>query len=136
MKICRKARKELNIADSGALSDLAFLLIIFFIVIAVFNVNKGFILGLPKKNSSKLLNVEDIIKVKLDAGNKLYYENNVIELDELENNVKERLSIRPNMTFLLKIHPDARYQDFVFVIDRIRGLEVENFSFSMLEEKL
>ena len=41
-----------NIEDSsssGALNDLSFLLIIFFIVIAGFNVNKGFLLNLPSK---------------------------------------------------------------------------------------
>ena len=41
-----------NVEDagsSGSLNDLSFLLIIFFIVIAGFNVNKGFLLNLPSK---------------------------------------------------------------------------------------
>ena len=134
MKIKRKQKKILNIADSGALSDLAFLLIIFFIVIAVFNVNKGFILGLPQKGSTKIVNVEDIIKVILTKNNELIYNDQKINLNEVEKLVKERLEVRPNMTFLLKISPETRYQNVVNVVDTILTLNVDNFSFSMIEE--
>ena len=134
MKIKRKKKKIINIADSGALSDLAFLLIIFFIVIAVFSVNKGFILGLPQKGSTKIVNVEDIIKITLTEENNLIFENKNIELNEVEEIVKDRLKERPNMTFLLKISPEAGYQDVVTVVDTVLRLNVDNFSFSMIEE--
>ena len=46
--IKRLTRRNLEDAgSSGPLNDLSFLLIIFFIVIAGFNVNKGFLLNLP-----------------------------------------------------------------------------------------
>ena len=134
MNIKRKRKKIINIADSGALSDLAFLLIIFFIVIAVFNVNKGFLLGLPQKGSTKIVNVEDIIKVILTKDNELIYNDHNVRLNEIEKIVKERLEVKPNMTFLLKINPEARYQDVVNVVDSILTLNVDNFSFSMIEE--
>ena len=134
MNIKRKRKKLLNIADSGALSDLAFLLIIFFIVIAVFNVNKGFILGLPQKGSTKIVNVENIIKIILTKDNNLIYNDQNIKLNEVEKLVKEKLKARPNMTFLLKINPETKYQDVVTVVDSILSLNVDNFSFSMIEE--
>ena len=52
-------------SSSGALNDLSFLLIIFFIVIAGFNVNKGFLLNLPSKEKPLIVNNEDIIKCSL-----------------------------------------------------------------------
>lgn len=130
----RQKRKSLNIADSGALSDLAFLLIIFFIVIAVFNINKGIILGLPQKDSTKIINVSDIIKITLNENNQLIYEDKNINLNQIEEIIKDRLKVRPNMTFLLKISPEAKYQDVVSVVDTVLRLNVDNFSFSMIEE--
>jgi biopolymer transport protein ExbD len=41
--------------DSGASSDIAFLLIIYFIVIAGFNINNGFLMNLPEKNSTRFI---------------------------------------------------------------------------------
>jgi biopolymer transport protein ExbD len=119
MNINRKKIKELSVSDSGALSDLAFLLIIFFIVIAVFNINKGFILGLPQKQSTKIVNVEEIIRVNLTKDNKLFYKEQEYSLKQIEEMVKEKKAVRPDMTFLLKIDPEARYQDVVNVVDVI-----------------
>lgn len=134
LKLNKKKRDMMSIADSGALSDLAFLLIIFFIVIAVFNVNIGFMLGLPQKQSTKIVNVEDIIKVQLTSKNELLYKEETKSLGDIEKLVEERLKVRPNMTFLLKISPKAKYQEVVNVVDVMRKLEVENFSFSMDKE--
>ncbi|MBN2545157.1 MAG: biopolymer transporter ExbD [Spirochaetes bacterium] len=113
---------------------MAFLLIVFFIVIAVFNINKGFILGLPQKGSTKIVNVEEIIKVSLDENNDLLYKDRKLTLDELKILVSDRLEIRPNMTFLLKIKPETAYQNVVNIVDMVRELDVENFSFAMIEE--
>jgi biopolymer transport protein ExbD len=132
MYLKRKSKKHLDIANSGALSDLAFLLIIFFIVVAVFNINKGFLLLLPAKNSTKIVNVNDIIKVNLREDGTLSYDDRTIGLPQLEAKIKKTLSLYPNMTFLLSIHPEAAYQNVVTIVDMVRKLEVENFSFAMI----
>lgn len=126
-------RKRIDIADSGALSDLAFLLIIFFIVIAVFNVNKGFMLGLPKKNSTKIINTHDIVKVRINNGREMSIKGEVVSVEELEREITQLLDNQPNLTFLLKIEPEVPYQDVVGVIEIVRKLDVDNFSFSMVD---
>lgn len=128
-------KKRLEAADSGALSDLAFLLIIFFIVIAVFNVNKGFMLGLPKKNSTKIVNVEDIIKVNLNADGSIESGDNSLDIAQLEEEITTLLDSQPNLTFLLRIHPEVPYQNVVSVIEVVRKLKVDNFSFVMIDEE-
>ncbi len=134
MRIKTKHKKRIDIAESGALSDLAFLLIIFFIVIAVFTVNTGFILGLPRKNSTKIVNVEDIIKLTLLENGTLEHNGGPLLPSELDALVSERLEVRPNMTLLLTIHPETEYRRVVEIIDFVRKKEVENFSFRMMEE--
>ncbi|MBN2442770.1 MAG: biopolymer transporter ExbD [Spirochaetales bacterium] len=135
MTIRRKKKKLPDIANSGVLSDIAFLLIIFFIVIAVFNVNKGFLLLLPKKDSTKIVNVKDIIKVQLLENDRIILDNAEIMLPDLETTVKDNLLAYPNMTLLLSIHPEVPYQQVVRIVDIVRKLKVENFSFSMMEER-
>ncbi len=133
MKVRIRRRKAIDATESGALSDLAFLLIIFFIVIAVFNINKGFILGLPKKDSTKLINIEEIMKVQLTASNQLEYEGRILSLDEVEKAALEIVRLKPNMTFLLKVDPESGYQNVIDVVDVVRKLKIDNFSFSMSE---
>ena len=129
--MAKRKNRNINIADSGALSDLAFLLIIFFIVIAVFNINHGFILNLPKKNSTRIVNTDDIFKVYLEDDGRILAGSEEVTVEELENRVKENLDYQPNMTLLLKIDPEVKYQHVVDIVQIIRNLDVENFSFTM-----
>ncbi|MBP7553281.1 MAG: biopolymer transporter ExbD [Spirochaetes bacterium] len=134
MKIKISRRKGIDISDSGSLSDLAFLLIVFFIVIAMFNINKGFILSLPQKNSTKILNVKDILRITLNEKGEIFLKENVVPIEEVEREIKDILTLNPNLTVLLRIHPEVNYQRVVNVVESVRKLNVENFSFSMLKE--
>ena len=131
MKINTRKKKRIDIAESGALSDLAFLLIIFFIVIAVFNVNNGFLLGLPQKKSTKIVNTEDILKIYLQADGLILIDEEAVSLVKMEESITGNLEDHPNMTILLKIDPEVTYQKVVSIVEIVRKLEVENFSFSM-----
>ena len=130
--IKRLTRRNLEDAgSSGSLNDLSFLLIIFFIVIAGFNVNKGFWLNLPSKEKPIVVNTEDILKCSLTADGRIFMEGNETPLTELSTLVDAKLKTWPNLTFLLTIDSECPYQNVVNVISTIRKLKVENFSFRM-----
>ncbi len=121
--------------SSGSLNDLSFLLIIFFIVIAGFNVNKGFLLNLPSKDKPIIVNTQDIMKCSLTEAGEVLVDGKKVEMEELTAVIEEKLKTWPNMTFLLEINPETHYQKVVDVISTIRKLKVENFSFRMAGEK-
>lgn len=118
-------------SSSGALNDLSFLLIIFFIVIAGFNINKGFLLNLPSKDKPIVVNTNDILKCDLDARGGLFLDGKEIKMEALSQKIDAKLKKQPNMTFLLTIDPETPYQNVIDVISAIRKLKVENFSFRM-----
>ncbi len=120
--------------SSGSLNDLSFLLIIFFIVIAGFNVNKGFLLNLPSKEKPIVVNTEDIFKCCLEADGKIIMEGKEINISDLTTRIEEKLRTWPNLTFLLSIDSECAYQKVVDVISAIRKCRVENFSFRMTDD--
>lgn len=117
--------------SSGSLNDLSFLLIIFFIVISGFNVNKGFLLNLPSKDKPIVVNTQDIVKCSLLKDGKLILDNKECTVNQLSEMITEKQKTWPNMTFLLTIDEETPYQKVVDVISVIRKLKVENFSFRM-----
>ena len=130
--IRRQPRRNVeDSSSSGALNDLSFLLIIFFIVIAGFNVNKGFLLNLPSKEKPLVVNSNDILKCELDESGALFLDGKKIKMEELSHKISAKLKSQPNMTFLLTINPETHYQKVIDVISAIRKLKVENFSFRM-----
>lgn len=130
--IRRQPRRNVeDSSSSGALNDLSFLLIIFFIVIAGFNVNKGFLLNLPSKEKPIVVNTNDILKCELDQNGALFLDGQEIKLEALSKKISDKLKAQPNMTFLLTINPETHYQNVIDVVAAIRKLKVENFSFRM-----
>ncbi len=135
MKVRTHCRTGLEIGESATLSDLAFLLIIFFIVIAVFNINKGFLLGLPRPGSTHIVPREELLRVELTASGELLSQGIPLSIEELIQKAESLRQDRPNMTFLLRIDPETPYQRVVDVVDLVRRLDIDNFSFSMMEEE-
>lgn len=119
---------------SGSMNDLSFLLIIFFIVIASFSINKGFVLNLPDKNTPVTVLTDELVRCTLCEDGSLVFNGEQISMNQLESSIKAKQAKYPNMTFLLEIQPDTRYQLVVDVINQIRNMEVENFSFKMGEK--
>ena len=118
-------------SSSGALNDLSFLLIIFFIVIAGFNVNKGFLLNLPVKDKPRIVKTDDLMKCRLTANGTILVDDKSLTLDELRTAVSEKKAEWPNMTFLLLIDANTEYQHVVDIIYEIKQQKIENFSFRM-----
>ena len=118
-------------SSSGALNDLSFLLIIFFIVIAGFNVNKGFLLNLPVKDKPRIVKTDDLIKCRLVADGSIMMDNKRLTLDELRTVIAEKKAEWPNMTFLLLIDGNTEYQHVVDIIYEIKQQKIENFSFKL-----
>lgn len=131
IRVRRRRRPGIDVADSGALSDIAFLLIIFFIVIAVFNVNSGFLLQLPQRNSVTMVQVDDLVRVAIRADNTLSMDGTIVTRDEFSAAVRARRQRQPNMTLVVRIHPEAAYQSLVSMVEVARLNDVDNFSFTM-----
>lgn len=128
-------RKIDDPGSSGALNDLSFILIIFFIVIAGFNINKGFLLTLPDAERPRIVQTDDLVKCRIDAAGTVSIDGNALSVEKLENLLVEKKAKWPNMTFLLIIDGDCAWEHVVRVIHEVRKLRIENFSFKMDGER-
>jgi biopolymer transport protein ExbD len=125
----RRARG--SIENSSALSDMAFLLIIYFIVIAGFNVNRGFLMNLPRKDSVTIVKPGELLRFSLDGGGTLFFQGNPVTVGEASESIRAMAAERPNMAVVLSVNGGAPWQSVVSFVDLARGLGVENFSFTM-----
>ncbi|GHV51312.1 hypothetical protein AGMMS49579_06380 [Spirochaetia bacterium] len=129
MKLKRRKRNPFD--DSSASSDIAFLLIIYFIVIAGFNVNKGFLMTLPAKDSTRLILKDDLLRFDLDAAGDLVYQNEIRDLPFARQEIRSAIAVHPNMAVILTVDPKTPWQRVVSFVELAQNLEVESFSFTM-----
>ncbi|MDR2700915.1 MAG: biopolymer transporter ExbD [Spirochaetaceae bacterium] len=129
MLIRRKTRS--GIENSSALSDMAFLLIIYFIVIAGFNVNQGFLMNLPKKDSVRAVPYGELLRFSINRDGSLSFLGNVLTYKEASAEIRSALAQRPNTAVVLDVDQNAPWQSVVAFVELAQENAVESFSFSM-----
>jgi biopolymer transport protein ExbD len=129
-----KRRKKSGFTDSSASSDIAFLLIIYFIVIAGFNINKGFLINLPAKDSTRLILKDDLLRFEMDGEGNLNHEEQVIDIKAAERLIAAVQAANPNVAVMLSIDPQAKWQRVVSFVELAQDLKIDSFSFSMKRE--
>ncbi|QQO07728.1 ExbD/TolR family protein [Breznakiella homolactica] len=132
MKI--KRRKTLSFGETSASSDVAFLLIIYFLVIAGFNVNFGFLMTLPAKDSTRMILKDDLMRFDMDGSGSLSYEDSRLSRTDAEKLIRSAVRAHPNLAVVLSVDSEAPWQEVVSFVELAQKLEIDAFSFSMKEE--
>ncbi len=120
----RKKKGALGEIPMASTSDVAFLLLIFFIVTTIFAAEQGLTLVLPGKQKDKT----DIVKVKesniatlfVQADNSVTLDNKPIVINRIKAAIEDRIFANPKLVILLKIHPDANYGYMVACLDELK----------------
>jgi len=107
--------------DSTA--DVAFLLLIFFIVTTIFAAEQGLTLVLPGKQKQ-----ENTVKVKqsniatlfVQADDSVTLDGKPIVINHIMNSIQDRIYSNPKLVVLLKVHPDADYGYMVACLDELK----------------
>jgi biopolymer transport protein ExbD len=128
-------RRQKAFVDSGASSDIAFLLIIYFIVIAGFNINYGFLMNLPEKDSMRLILKDDLMRFELDRTGSLRYQGETVDPAAAERRIRLAVAIRPNLAVVLAVAPETPWQRVVSFVELVQNLKVDSFSFSLKTEE-
>ena len=126
-----KKRNRQSFLETCAASDMAFLLIIYFMVIAGFNLSTGFLMNLPAKNSTRLILREELVRFELNEEGNIIHNGELIEISEARKIIGSAQSLNPNIAVILTINKDAVWQEVVSFVEVAQDLQIDSFSFAM-----
>ncbi len=120
----RRKKTPLGELTLASTSDVAFLLLIFFIVTTIFAAEQGLTLVLPGKQKEK----SDVVKVKqsniatlfVHADNSVTLDGKPININHIMHAIEGRIYSNPKLVVLLKVHPDADYGMMVACLDELK----------------
>ena len=110
---------------------MAFLLIIYFMVIAGFNISTGFLMNLPAKNSTRMILREDLIRFEINEYGNIIHEGRSIEIAQAKSIIAHAQAENPNIAVILSISKDALWQEVVSFVEVAQELKIDSFSFAM-----
>ena len=124
----KKKRPAPDIPTSS-MSDIVFLLLIFFLVTTSFNMEKGLDLLLPPKGGEQEIRKENITKILVDAiGRMRIDKTRVNNPEEIVNLTREKLASNPNHIFVISVDRDSDYQNMILVLDKLKKADAKKIA--------
>lgn len=134
MKINReKISEEI---PTSSMADIAFLLIIYFMVTTTFAATRGLDFSLPKDDDDTppMVDKEESVLIEIQPAGVLMVDGKPMPLDAILEYLKPKLERNPRKPVIIRPNPDAEYGYMVDVFDELRqakdkiGMEVKNVS--------
>ena len=134
----RRKRKDLGGIPTSSMSDVAFLLLIFFLSTTKFDIKKGLGIVLPaaSDNATKKVKLknENLTKIWIDKDGivtlKSGENEQVVPMNDLQKMVNQIIKDNPDMVISLKTDRKSKYQYMVKVLDKLQAAGAEKISLS------
>jgi len=128
MLLGKKKEKNVEI-PSASLADIVFLLLIFFLVTTSIDTEKGLDLVLPPPGDTEIkIPKKNIANLFVNAEGLALLENEIIEVNQISQIIKERLMENPLLIVSLKTHKETDYEVYVKVLDQLKKAEAKRIS--------
>lgn len=118
-----KIEKNLNISDeipTSSMADVAFLLVVFFMLTMAFNATKGLDLTLPKDSPDAEIVPEESVLVEVARGGSLMVDQRPMKLSKLLEYLAPKLERNPYKPVIVHPMADSEYHFMVEVLDELR----------------
>ncbi len=122
---------------NASMSDIAFLLLIFFMVTTAFAARKGIDFRLPKESDDSLIVEEKEIKaitIDVQASGRLLIDGAPKNLRDIQPYIKPTLAVNPDKFVIIKVNDNATYGDMMDVLDELKEADVKNIALPSKEE--
>ena len=123
----RKKRSESEIPTS-AMADIAFLLLIFFLVTTTIDTDKGLTLVLPAKGEQKEIPKRNISNILINEAGGVMLDEELVEVDRIRFIAEKKILRNENIIFSLQTARGTKYQVYIDVLDQLKAANATRIS--------
>jgi len=116
------------------MSDIAFLLLIFFLVTTIFAVEQGIPLVLPGQQSTTVkVKRKNILVVQAHANGAIVVDKEAVPLKELRPLIERKLAQNDKLIVVIETHPDSEYGLMIDILDELRLANARRISLKTMK---
>ncbi len=114
---------------TSSMADIAFLLIIFFMLTAVFVNTRGLQFNLPEDDPSQLdVQPEEATHIKIIGEGQYLVDKTPMTLEQMGGYIKVKMEQNPEKPVIIQTQPNVPYFVMIEVFDLLKYLQVANIS--------
>ena len=116
----RRKRSKLKQIPSASMADIAFLLLVFFLVTTTISMDKGIGQILPAIGEELEVNPKNITKVLVNAAGQVLHDEELVPMNQLRARIRNMLAQNDKLIVSVKTHPMTKHQVYIDVLDQLK----------------
>jgi len=105
---------------TASMADIAFLLLIFFLVTTTIDMDKGLGMVLPAEGEEVEISKKNILNCLINSSGNVLLGGEGVEVRNLAKTVRQKLVENDKLVISVKAHSASSYSDYVAVIDQLK----------------
>ena len=127
--MAKKRRFKGGEIPTSSMADIAFLLLIFFLVTTTIDTDKGLGIVLPPPGDIEIeIRKENILNCLINSQGKVLLDEEPISVAQIHRVVGQKLRKNDKLIISVKTHPKTAYNDYVRVIDQLKMADAKRIS--------
>ncbi len=127
--MAKKRRFRGSEIPTSSMADIAFLLLIFFLVTTTIDTDKGLGIILPPPGDMEIeIRRENILNCLINSQGKVLLDEEPTSVEKIHRIVGEKLRSNDKLIISVKAHPKTAYSDYVRVIDQLKMADAKRIS--------
>ena len=121
-------RRKLQEINSSSMADIAFLLLVFFLVTTTISMDKGISLVLPSEGNEMEVNKSNIVNILVNESGKVLIDDKPSRIVDIKSIAEKRIANNENVIFSVQTHPRTKYQIYLKVLDKLKEANASKIS--------
>lgn len=129
MELRKRETTQVEI-PTASMPDIAFLLIVFFLLSTIFSTEMGLQIILPEHGQEVKVKKSNIAHVYVNETGAVKIEGEPVEVNMIPEKTQGMLAENDSLIFSIKTHPEAKYEYMVTVFDKLKHGGADRISFA------
>ena len=121
----RTGMQEIN---SSSMSDIAFLLLVFFLVTTTISLDKGISLILPAEGNELEVNRKNIVSILINDRWKVLMDDLPAKISIIKTIAEKNIASNSNVIFSVVTNKNTKYRDYILVLDQLKQANATKIS--------
>jgi len=126
--VARKRRFKGGNIPTSSMADIAFLLLIFFLVTTTIDMDKGLGMVLPAEGEEIEISKKNILNCLINSTGNVLLGGEGLEIRDLSKSIRQKLAENDKLIISVKAHKSTSYKDYIAVIDQLKRANATRIS--------
>ena len=126
--MAKKRRFKGGNIPTSSMADIAFLLLIFFLVTTTIDMDKGLGMVLPAEGEEMEISKKNILNCLINSTGNVLLGGEGLEIRDLSKSIRQKLVENDKLIISVKAHKSTSYKDYIAVIDQLKRANATRIS--------